>query len=45
MENADPLDDVFSSEGLWKQSTLFAEPQLDASSLFAPLQLDSEEVA
>ncbi|EAT87049.2 hypothetical protein SNOG_05985 [Parastagonospora nodorum SN15] len=39
------VDDVFSSDQLWKQSTLFADSALHESALFAPLQLDSEFVA
>ncbi|KAH5421606.1 spindle pole body subunit [Parastagonospora nodorum] len=34
------VDDVFSSDQLWKQSALFADSALHESALFAPLQLD-----
>lgn len=44
--DADALvDDVFSSERLWKRSELFADPAVHESTLFAPLQLDSKPVA
>lgn len=45
MDGEAPVDDVFSSDQLWKQSTLFTDSALYESALFAPLQLDSEFVA
>lgn len=45
MEDDDAVDNVFSSAGLWKESKLFAEGDARESTLFAPLQLDSEKVA
>jgi hypothetical protein len=45
MEDEVSADDVFSSGHLWKQSTLFADPNAFDSTLFAPLQLDSKPVA
>lgn len=38
----DPDHDVISSDPLWKQSTLFQETDAFESSLFSPLQLDSQ---
>lgn len=45
MEGEAPVDDVFSSSRLWKQSEMFADPSIHDSTLFAPLQLDSKLVA
>jgi hypothetical protein len=45
MDGDASVDDVFSSGQLWKQSTLFADSDPYESTLFAPLQLDSEFVA
>jgi hypothetical protein len=42
MEGEDAIYDVFSSAGLWKESTLFADSDPYESTLFAPLQLDSK---
>jgi hypothetical protein len=42
MEGEDAIHDVFSSAGLWKESTLFADSDPYESTLFAPLQLDSK---
>lgn len=36
------VDNVFSSGQLWRQSSLFADSDPYESTLFAPLQLDSE---
>ncbi|CAO2653787.1 Nn.00g031980.m01.CDS01 [Neocucurbitaria sp. VM-36] len=44
MEAEDPIHDVFSSDHLWKQSTLFEGPEACESSLFAPLQLDISSI-
>jgi hypothetical protein len=44
MDDAALAHDVFSSRGLWQRSTFFAEPDVQ-STLFGPLQLDSESVA
>ncbi|KAH8723673.1 Spc98 family-domain-containing protein [Phaeosphaeriaceae sp. PMI808] len=40
MQYEDPVDNVFSTEGLWKQSIFFADLDARESTLFAPLQLD-----
>jgi hypothetical protein len=45
MDGEAAVDDVFSSGQLWKQSTLFADSDAYESTLFAPLQLDSESIA
>jgi len=45
MDGEASVDDVFSSDQLWKQSALFADSALYESAIFAPLQLDSEFVA
>ena len=45
MDDETSVDDVFSSGQLWKPSTLFNAPDALESTLFAPLQLDSEFVA
>jgi hypothetical protein len=45
MDNGASAHDVFASDQLWKQSTLFADSDAYNSALFAPLQLDSESVA
>lgn len=41
MDEGDGIHNVFSSDHLWEQSTLFEETDVYQSSLFAPLQLDS----
>lgn len=45
MDDETSVHDVFSSSRLWRQSTLFDAPDAHESTLFAPLQLDSEFVA
>jgi hypothetical protein len=45
MDHGASAHDVFASDQLWKQSTLFADSDAYDSALFAPLQLDSESVA
>jgi hypothetical protein len=45
MEDAAVVDNIFSSGQLWKQSTLFDDPDAYESNLFTPLQLDSKTVA
>jgi hypothetical protein len=45
MDDDPSVHDVFSSGHLWRQSTLFDAPDAHESTLFAPLQLDSEFVA
>lgn len=42
MDADDPAHDVFSSDYLWKKSTLFQDAETYESSLFAPLELDSK---
>ena len=42
MEAADSLHNVFSSHDLWKQPSFFDDGESEESTLFPPLQLDSE---
>jgi hypothetical protein len=42
MDPGDPIHDAFSSDRLWQQPSFFDEDDVQGSSLFAPLQLDSE---
>ena len=42
MDAGDSIHDVFGSDRLWEQSSFFDLSELQDSSLFAPLQLDSE---
>lgn len=42
MDTGASMHDVFSSDRLWEQSSFFDLAELQDSSLFAPLQLDSE---
>ncbi|KAF2821191.1 hypothetical protein CC86DRAFT_359909 [Ophiobolus disseminans] len=44
MDDGDAIDDVFSIQGLWKQSIHFTDPEAHESTLFAPLQLDISSV-
>lgn len=41
MDEAGEAHNIFNSDQLWKQSSLFADPDSYESTLFAPLQLDS----
>jgi hypothetical protein len=41
-EEGDPSYDVFSSDRLWQQPAFFDDDDVQGSSLFAPLQLDSK---
>jgi hypothetical protein len=42
MDEGDAVHNVFSSDRLWKQSSLYEDAETYESSLFAPLQLDSK---
>ncbi|KAF1945202.1 hypothetical protein EJ02DRAFT_442060 [Clathrospora elynae] len=44
MDAEDPVHDVFRSDRLWQQPTLFTDPDAYESSLFAPLQLDVSSI-
>jgi hypothetical protein len=43
--DGDQSHDVFSSNDLWKESKLFADPELRDSTLFEPLQLECQFIA
>jgi hypothetical protein len=44
MEEGDPIHDVFSSDRLWQQpSFIDDDDDIQGSSFFAPLQLDSKQ--
>jgi hypothetical protein len=42
MDEGDQIHDVFSTDHLWKQPSFFDDDDVQGSSLFAPLQLDSK---